>query len=101
MDLYDNKYYRDVSDWEFRNQHFADDYGDLYKRVLEALRRERIGKATADEFTQLSLEIRGLKPAQHSRDFRSLTWSGVKHEFTATQARCIRVLYEAWKNGSP
>lgn len=38
---------------------------------------------------------------RHSADFRSVDWFGTKHAFTLTQAACVRVLWEAWKNGTP
>ena len=57
MSLYENKHYRAVADWYSRNAVFADDYGDLYKRVEEALRLERKDKATVKEFEQLFREI--------------------------------------------
>jgi len=37
----------------------------------------------------------------HSADFRSARWYGTDYVFTATQAACVRVLWEAWKSGAP
>jgi hypothetical protein len=37
----------------------------------------------------------------HSDDFRCLRWCKAEYTFTPTQAACVRVLYEAWQNGSP
>jgi hypothetical protein len=39
--------------------------------------------------------------ARHSRDFRSVHWFGADHFFTPTQAACVKVLWEAWENGTP
>jgi hypothetical protein len=39
--------------------------------------------------------------ARHSIDFRSVQWSATPHTFTAAQAACVKVLWEAWKNGTP
>ena len=38
---------------------------------------------------------------RHSKDFRSVRWFGKYHAFTATQAACVRALWEAWENGTP
>lgn len=37
----------------------------------------------------------------HSPDFRSVNWYGTLHEFTPQQAACVKVLWEAWENGTP
>lgn len=37
----------------------------------------------------------------HSEDFASVTWNGVHYSFTPTQARCVSVLWNAWKAGTP
>lgn len=36
-----------------------------------------------------------------SDDGRSLRWFGTLYEFSATQAPCVQVLYEAWQNRTP
>ena len=36
-----------------------------------------------------------------SPDFREVVWFGVRHGFSATQAACVKVLWEAWENGPP
>jgi hypothetical protein len=38
---------------------------------------------------------------RHSPDFRSVNWFGVSYAFTPLQAACVRVLWEAWENGTP
>lgn len=42
-----------------------------------------------------------VKTATHSPDFRSVNWYGTPHEFTGQQAACVKVLWQAWKNGTP
>ncbi len=38
----------------------------------------------------------------HSADFTSVDWFGSKHQFTkGLQAESVRVLWEAWANGTP
>ncbi len=37
----------------------------------------------------------------HAVDFRSVKWFGQGHVFTATQAACIKVLWEHWEQGTP
>jgi len=39
--------------------------------------------------------------AAHSPDFRSVHWFGRDYSFTATQAACVKVLWEAWQNQTP
>ena len=36
-----------------------------------------------------------------SEDFRSGTWLGETYRFTSAQARCVEVLFKAWKRGAP
>ena len=40
-------------------------------------------------------------PARHSQDFRSVCWFGAEFTFTALQAAVLRVLWEAWEDGTP
>jgi hypothetical protein len=42
-----------------------------------------------------------LLPARHSKDFRSVHWYGCDYSFSPTQAACVKVLWEAWENGTP
>jgi hypothetical protein len=37
----------------------------------------------------------------HAPDFRSVNWFGTVYEFTPNQAACVKVLWEAWDNGTP
>lgn len=39
--------------------------------------------------------------ATHSADFASVYWFGTRYEFTPAQARCVRALWAAWRNGTP
>jgi hypothetical protein len=39
--------------------------------------------------------------AAHSPDFRSVRWFGTEHAFGPNQAACVKVLWEAWQNGTP
>jgi hypothetical protein len=41
------------------------------------------------------------EPARHSTDFRSVHWYGADYSFTPNQAACVRMLWEAWENGTP
>lgn len=41
------------------------------------------------------------REAKHSPDFRSVNWFGTEYHFTATQAACVSVLWDAWTNGTP
>jgi hypothetical protein len=39
--------------------------------------------------------------ARHSIDFRSVCWHGREYSFTKNQAAVVRLLWEAWVNGTP
>lgn len=54
---------------------------------------ERTG-ATGNGTTELS-------PTRHSPDFRSAHWYGDDYAFTGNQAAVVKILWEAWKNGTP
>jgi hypothetical protein len=41
------------------------------------------------------------KEAKHSDDFASVDWFGTLYEFTGNQAKCVKVLWTAWENGTP
>ncbi len=40
-------------------------------------------------------------PTRHSPDFRSVHWYGVDYTFTSSQAAVVKVLWDAWENGTP
>jgi hypothetical protein len=44
---------------------------------------------------------RPASPARHSSDFRHVHWFGTDHTFTATQAACVKILWNEWENGTP
>jgi hypothetical protein len=37
----------------------------------------------------------------HSPDWVSINWYGTHYEFTPTQGKCVRALWQAWKTGVP
>lgn len=57
--------------------------------------------AEAEECASPTGEKNDLGPARHSGDFRSVHWYGEYYFFTANQARVVRILWEAWKHGTP
>ena len=38
---------------------------------------------------------------QHSPDYASVTWRGQQYQFNKNQATCVRLLHEAWLEGTP
>jgi hypothetical protein len=42
-----------------------------------------------------------LSSARHSADFQSVSWFGQNYSFSKTQAACVEVLWNAWRNGTP
>jgi hypothetical protein len=77
--------------WEFsvvgatEPMYFAADYGAQTRRSLARISRQA---------------CRLLAPS-HSHDFSSARWYRRAFTFNATQARCVRLLWEAWETGSP
>ena len=47
------------------------------------------------------LQTAGVPSARHSPDFRSVHWFGTDYGFTKNQALCVKLLWVAWKNGTP
>ena len=45
--------------------------------------------------------LAALAPCRHSRDFSAVTWHGQFFNFTASQAKIVALLWEAWLNGTP
>ncbi len=56
---------------------------------------------SVSESQRLPIEDSAETQQTHSPDFRSVNWFGTQHEFTSMQAACIKVLWEAWENGTP
>jgi hypothetical protein len=44
--------------------------------------------------------VQELEPVQHSRDFSAVVWYGERYSFTPAQAKAVRVLWRAWRNGT-
>jgi hypothetical protein len=38
---------------------------------------------------------------RHGPDYRDCMWNGTHYTVTATQAACVKVLWEAWEHGTP
>lgn len=54
------------------------------------------------ELTALARQLLALAaPARHGPGFGCVSWFGTYYTFTASQARVIAVLWEAWTNGTP
>jgi hypothetical protein len=74
------------------------------KNVSKALGHDMDLLRKYDEglFTLKARKLGGDDPQfRHSEDFRSVYWFGSDHTFTPTQAACVRVLWQAWENGTP
>lgn len=52
-------------------------------------------------YTAVAKVARVLAPCRHSVDFASVVWNGQSYSFTATQSVIVRLLWKAWKNGTP
>jgi hypothetical protein len=42
-----------------------------------------------------------LKPCRHGPDFASVRWQGKPYQFSTLQSAAVRILWEAWENGTP
>jgi hypothetical protein len=77
---------------------------DLYDYLHLAFKdRVRVARAIQEAAKDLVPAV-GRPPsrlAHHSLDFRSVHWFGQDHTFTASQAACVKVLWEAWEQGHP
>ena len=40
-------------------------------------------------------------PCRHSRDFASVSWHGQSYTFSPSQAAAVKLLWQAWRNGTP
>lgn len=73
----------------------ANEAYDLARRLLAAL-------ADQPRLMRLAAKlVRELEPCRHSVDFASVLWFGQSYSFTASQAHIVRLLWEAWRNGTP
>lgn len=64
---------------------------DVARRLKEAYLNQSASIAKVAAKQQVGTHV------EHSPDFRSVIWSGTRHSFTANQAACVRVLWEAWE----
>ncbi len=55
----------------------------------------------ADMFKTVADLICNLSPFRHSIDFACVRFDGTLYSFTATQSKVVKLLWEAWKNGTP
>ncbi len=55
----------------------------------------------ADPVASRETKLDRRSPTRHSTDFRSVHWFGTDYAFTATQAAAIKLLWEAWEDGTP
>lgn len=82
-------------------------YAEAYSLTatgIELVRNNAVGDAggkAARDGLALTGEAKALPDKRHSDDFRSVHWHGIDYSFTATQAACVRVLWEAMENGTP
>jgi hypothetical protein len=75
----------------FVNEHFAELYPHVPARLTEEYARLEAKLAVKDDAADV---------AQWD-DFRGVRWYGTEYIFTATQARCVEVLWAAWQGGVP
>ncbi len=58
-------------------------------------------EAGEGETAEAGGEAAQTKQVAHSDDFRFVQWFGETYRFTATQAACVRILWENWERGTP
>lgn len=100
--------------WLWTEEHQAPEYwhpvavvcywqlADLWTASAEALdvwNKQRAGHGNVQMRAELALQPNPQKDVAHSDDFRSVRWFGTDYIFTATQAACVQVLWEAWEKG--
>jgi hypothetical protein len=81
----------------------ADEIRDILERDATSAARVAAGQAPlpARPPENGGAASPSMLPARHSRDFRSVHWYGDDYSFSPTQAACVKVLWEAWENGTP
>jgi len=74
-------------------------FNDLFDQVEDDLERLRIWSVAAAGLSTKDTKL----PAkyEHSPDFRSVNWGGNQYSFTNNQAAYVKMLWEAWENGTP
>ncbi len=71
----------------------------LPKGLLEV---EKIAQATPETDSPSSSETSSQsQELEHSPDYASVTWRGQQYQFNKNQATCVRLLHEAWLEGTP
>lgn len=93
-----------LSDEQFR------DFNEVIVQASQAVRceEERIANRRVGDndlpnaVSEITKRDRADCRTSHSRDFASVCWYGTSYEFkTCLQRECVRLLWEAWKNGTP
>ncbi|MCK6484913.1 MAG: hypothetical protein L6R00_12360 [Phycisphaerae bacterium] len=74
---------------------------DEWRELNEAIVRLRPYAADGGGQAGQASAMAAMPSARHSPDFRSVHWYGTAYSFTALQAPCVKVLWEAWENGTP
>lgn len=67
-------------------------------RLARALAREVADDP--DLLTQVMPIVHKLNPCKHGRDFAAVVWFGKRYSFTRAQAAAVRLLWEAWEDGT-
>ena len=62
---------------------------------------EIVAKAINEEADRMDSGGGSAVNAHHTSDFRSVNWFGTLYTFTANQAKCVAILWEARENGTP
>ena len=71
------------------------------KLLLEVL-SDRLGKKETKTHSPPISETRSeSQEFQHSPDYASVNWLGQQYQFNKKQATCVRLLHEAWFEGTP
>jgi hypothetical protein len=60
-----------------------------------------LGSARPELLAHFTPILQRLQPCRHSPDFATVNWFGVTEHFTPSQAAVVRLLWDAWENGTP
>ncbi len=97
------------------DSHAAHTIEERRQELLDAIRRviapqnNANGRTEVQELadlvvSRLSEQSSGMKMASPnvscSADFRSVSWFGVQHSFTANEAACVSLLMDSWRKGA-
>ncbi len=83
--------------WDERSYLSVRTYSSNQKRLDQWMKAVKLAWRIINSKDTIPLQSQ----AKHSIDFRSVHWFGTDYSFTANQAAAVKILWQAWENGTP